>query len=118
VIALALLLALGVTPASGQAPHPPPRQKEITGSTSEATITLSPQQKAVLKAALSLSESNLPPKVVKGLSLPRNLDFHFVPPAAAGILPELRDLYYLRLDDRVILVQPGTYEVVHVLSLR
>ena len=51
-----------------------------------------------------------------GRRLPRDWDYHPVPSAVIVIVPEYRGYRYAYIEDRYVIVDPDTYEVVYVLE--
>lgn len=51
-----------------------------------------------------------------GRRLPRDWDYHPVPIAVIEIVPEYRGYRYAYVEDRYVIVDPDTYEVVYVLD--
>ena len=51
-----------------------------------------------------------------GRRLPRDWEYHSVPTAVIDIVPEYRGYRYAYVEDRYVIVDPDTYEVVYVLD--
>lgn len=51
-----------------------------------------------------------------GRRLPRDWEYHSVPSAVIEIVPEYRGYRYAYVEDRYVIVDPDTYEVVYVLD--
>jgi hypothetical protein len=51
-----------------------------------------------------------------GRRLPRDWEYHSVPSAVIEIVPEYRGYRYVYVEDRYVIVDPNTYEVVYVLD--
>lgn len=51
-----------------------------------------------------------------GRRLPRDWDYHAVPTAVIEIVPAYRGYRYVYVEDRYVIVDPDTYEVVYVLD--
>jgi hypothetical protein len=51
-----------------------------------------------------------------GRRLPRDWEYHSVPSAVIEIVPEYRGYRYVYVEDRYVIVDPDTYEVVYVLD--
>lgn len=51
-----------------------------------------------------------------GRRLPRDWEYHAVPSAVIEIVPEYRGYRYAYVEDRYVIVDPNTYEVVYVLD--
>jgi hypothetical protein len=51
-----------------------------------------------------------------GRRLPRDWEYHSVPSAVIAIVPEYRGYRYAYVEDRYVIVDPDTYEVVYVLD--
>lgn len=87
---------------------------ETTGS-----INISAEQKTVIKS--TIVEANVKPvnidfKVSVGVSVPKTIELHPLPPKVVEIMPAYRDyVYFILADGRIVIVQPDTYEVVYIL---
>lgn len=87
---------------------------ETTGS-----INISAEQKTVIKN--TIVESNVKPvdidvKVSVGVTVPKTIEVHPLPPKVVEILPAYRGyVYFVLADGRIVIVEPDTYEVVYVL---
>ena len=52
-----------------------------------------------------------------GVAVPRSVSLYAVPEEVVIIVPEYRRYRYFIFDDKVVIVDPGTYEIVDVLIL-
>jgi hypothetical protein len=79
----------------------------------------SPQQKTVIKNNIVRTSVQVPAgvRIAVGSVLPATLEFHPVPAAIVAVIPELEPYYYIVVDGQVVFVDPGTYEIVYVMSL-
>jgi hypothetical protein len=99
------------------------RQNRATASgnvSSRTRISISsPQQKTVIKNNIVRTSVQVPAgvKIAVGSVLPRTLTFHPVPPAIVAVIPELEPYYYIVVDGQVVFVDPGTFEIVYIMSL-
>jgi len=111
--------------------QPQPRQEQAgqdrqnrptaSGNVSSRTrINISsPQQKTVIKNNIVRTSVRVPAGVTiaVGSVLPRTISFHPVPPAIVAVIPELEPYYYIVIDGQVVFVDPGTFEIVYIMSL-
>jgi hypothetical protein len=99
------------------------RQNRPTASgnvSSRTRINISsPQQKTVIKNNIVRTSVRVPAGVTiaVGSVLPRTLTFHPVPAAVIAVIPELEPYYYIVIDGQVVFVDPGTFEIVYIMSL-
>jgi hypothetical protein len=79
----------------------------------------SPQQKTVIKNNIVRTSVRVPAGVTiaVGSVLPSTLTFHPVPAAIIAVIPELEPYYYVVIDGQVVFVDPGTFEIVYIMSL-
>jgi len=88
---------------------------ETTGS-----INISAEQKTVIKN--TIVETNVKPvdidfKVSIGVSVPKTIEFHPLPPKIVEIVPAYREyVYFIVADGTIVIVDPDSYEVVYIIS--
>lgn len=63
-------------------------------------------------------ETNVNVDVSVGTRLPRHLHFQPLPTAVIEIVPEYRDYVFIYVDDRYVICDPDTYEVVAIIDER
>src|SRR5690606_30212548 len=51
-----------------------------------------------------------------GASVPRSLTLHTLPPDVVEVVPQYRDFRYVYVNDDIVIVDPGSYAVVAVIS--
>ena len=61
-------------------------------------------------------ETDIDVNVSIGTRLPRHLNFHPVPVVVIEIVPEYRDYVFVYVDDRYVICDPETYEVVAIID--
>jgi len=89
---------------------------ETTGS-----INISAEQKTVIKN--TIIETNVKPvdvdfKVSIGVNVPRTVELHPLPPKVVEIVPAYREyVYFVVADGSIVIVDPGSYEVVYIISV-
>jgi hypothetical protein len=89
---------------------------ETTGS-----INISAEQKTVIKN--TIVETNVKPvdvdfKVSIGINVPKTIELHRLPPKVVEIVPAYREyLYFIVADGMIVIVDPGSYEVVYIISV-
>jgi len=89
---------------------------ETTGS-----INISAEQKTVIKN--TIVETNVKPvdvdfKVSIGVSVPKTIELHPLPPKVVEIVPAYREyVYFIVADGTIVIVDPDSYEVVYVISV-
>jgi hypothetical protein len=121
--------AQGEQDRSGQSPRRQEQAREqnrqdrptASGNVSSRTqINISsPQQKTVIKNNIVRTSVRVPAGVTiaVGSVLPRMLTFHPVPAAIIAVIPDLEPYYYVVIDGQVVFVDPGTFEIVYIMSL-
>jgi hypothetical protein len=57
-----------------------------------------------------------PPAIAVGMSLPATVPLYAIPPSAIAAMPEIEGYRYAMVEERVMLVDPETYQVVATLS--
>jgi hypothetical protein len=89
---------------------------ETTGS-----INISTEQKTVIKN--TIVETHVKPvdvdfKVSIGVSVPKTIKLHRLPPKVVEIVPAYREyVYFVIADGSIVIVDPDSYEVVYVISV-
>lgn len=89
---------------------------ETTGS-----INISAEQKTVIKN--TIVETNVKPvdvdfKVSIGVSVPKTIELHRLPPKVVEIVPAYREyVYFIVADGTIVIVDPGSYEAVYIISV-
>jgi len=89
---------------------------ETTGS-----IDISAEQKTVIKN--TIVETHVKPvdvdfKVSIGVSVPKTIELHRLPPKVVEIVPAYSEyVYFVVADGTIVIVDPGSYEIVYVISV-
>jgi len=119
-----VFLVAFVTVAAAQNAPPPLPKIESTGGV--GTVTLSQQaeltadEKVVIARAVKQSGRTVkvPPGVIAavGAELPPALELYMLPDAALATIPAAKLFKYTIVDDRIVLVDPTTMRVTHILS--
>jgi hypothetical protein len=84
------------------------------------SINISAEQKTVIKN--TIIETKVKPvdvdfKVSIGVSVPRTIELHPLPPTVVEVVPAYRDyVYFVMADGTIVIVDPSSYEVVYVLT--
>ena len=53
-----------------------------------------------------------------GVSVPKTIELHRLPPDVVEIVPAYREyVYFIVADGTIVIVDPGSYEVVYVISV-
>jgi hypothetical protein len=54
--------------------------------------------------------------VSAGVAVPKTMELHPLPPRVVEILPAYRSYrYFVLADNRIVIVEPDTYEIVYIL---
>jgi hypothetical protein len=74
--------------------------------------------KSAFKSQSVKEINNVNVDISVGRRLPRDWEYHTVPTAIIEIVPEYRGYRYVYVEDRYVIVDPDTYEVVYVFDER
>ncbi|MEZ5785893.1 MAG: DUF1236 domain-containing protein [Xanthobacteraceae bacterium] len=110
--------------AAAQNSPPPLPKLESTGGVGTVTqsqqVELTADEKASIARAVKQSDRKVkvPPGVsaAVGSELPPALELYMLPDVALATIPAAKLYKYTVIEDRVVLVDPTTMRVVHVLS--
>jgi len=57
-------------------------------------------------------------KVSIGVSVPKTIELHRLPPKVVEIVPAYSEyVYFVVADGTIVIVDPGSYEIVYVISV-
>lgn len=106
---------------AGKAGDEPNRSAADTAKTDKAkTADLSGDKKDRVKTSFKSENvkkiTNVNIDISVGRRLPRDWEYHSVPTAVIEIVPEYRGYRYAYVEDRYVIVDPNTYEVVYVIE--
>jgi hypothetical protein len=94
---------------------------EKTSNETTGSINISAEQKTVIKN--TIVETNVKPvdvdfKVSIGVSVPKTIELHPLPPKVVEIVPAYREyVYFIIADGTIVIVDPDSYEVVYVITV-
>eukprot|EP00913_Durusdinium_trenchii_P004197 g3889.t1 len=89
---------------------------EVTGS-----IDISTEQRTEIRSVIV--ESKIEPiepsfSVSVGVSVPKTVELHPLPPRVVEIVPAYRSYrYFVLADDRIVIVDPSSFEIVYILTV-
>lgn len=108
--------------SAGKANDEPNRSAGADTATAEKakTADLSGDKKDRVKTSFKSENvkkiTNVNVDISVGRRLPRDWEYHSVPSAVIEIVPEYRGYRYVYVEDRYVIVDPNTYEVVYVID--
>jgi len=106
--------------AAGQKPG---QEQMTTGATGQLAVAIPAEkrtmvrQKFVATHVQRISRAKININLRVGVRVPRTIHFYPIPETVVEVVPAYRDYLYFALDDgTIVIVDPGTYEVVYVLT--
>jgi len=116
-VALALALAAAPVLAHAQSPSPPAGTTTPPAiSNAQAQISLTPEQKSAIRAAIQQKGTSVTPSLtfrpVVGELVPPSIELYPLPDNAMAEAPDAKNLKYTMLEDQVVLVDPLTMRIV------
>lgn len=119
-------IVLGAFLGAAAAQSPPPALPKIESTGGVGTVTQSQKAELTADEQIAIARAvkqadrkvNVPPGVTAavGSELPPALELYTLPDSALATIPAAKLFKYTVVDDRVVLVDPTTMRVVHVLS--
>lgn len=120
----AIFLVAFICAAAAQNSPPPLPKLESTGGVGTVTqsqqVELTADEKVAIARAVKQSgrKVKVPPGVTAavGSELPPALELYILPDSALATIPAAKLYKFTVIDDRIVLVDPTTMRIVHVLS--
>lgn len=119
-------IVLGAFLGAAAAQSPPPALPKIESTGGVGTVTQSQKAELTADEQIAIARAvkqadrkvNVPPGVTAavGSELPPALELYTLPDSALATIPAAKLFKYTVVGDRVVLVDPTTMRVVHVLS--
>jgi len=116
--ALALLVFGGLAPAAAQAPGGSGMSSQGQGASQEK-FNLSPSQERSMSQALRSEQTQNPPSGFDGRvgsKVPDSLSTRSLPDQASANAPQTKGLLFVKLPDRVLLIDPDNKAVVEIVA--
>jgi hypothetical protein len=122
-IALALAGTVNVLSAQGLAPSPsaaPPATLSPSAVQPGAGLTLTPEQKSAIFAAIQQDNKKITPpqefQVSIGAEVPPSIELYSLPDGVMASTPAARTFKYTKLREHVVLVDPTNMRIAEVLK--